>query len=235
MIRLAARVLARANDLGRANSLANALTLARDLASDLHLDHAEALVGTLARVNALALALARANALNLDNTLDIAHTLTLSHHLARALTSASDLVVNPSRDVTRTSDLTHARFARASDLPSDLPSDLDVARGLVRDLVRDLVDLDPAAHWAKAVVAGGAPSMPGLLSRGLVALAVRLLPVSQRSRYRAEFRVELLELSRRERLGYALRVLAGAWELRRALVDAVYTPDGAAARRAAKR
>lgn len=228
MIRLAGRVLA------RANSLANALTLARDLASNL--DHAEALVGTLARVNALALALTRANALNLDNTLDIAHTLKLSHHLARALTSASDVVVNHSRDLTCASDLTHARCDL--DVTRGLAHarcDLDVARGLVRDLVRDLVDLDPAAHWAKAVVAGGAPSMPGLLSRGLVALAVRLLPVSQRARYRAEFRVELLELPRRERLGYALRVLGGAWELRRVLVDAAYTSDGATAHRAAKR
>jgi hypothetical protein len=66
----------------------------------------------------------------------------------------------------------------------------------------------------------------------VVALAVRLLPAPQRPRYRAEFRVELVELPCRERLGYSVRVLAGAWELRMALVEAVRTPDGTAARRA---
>jgi hypothetical protein len=66
----------------------------------------------------------------------------------------------------------------------------------------------------------------------LVALAVRLLPAPQRSRYCAEFRVELIELPCRERLGYSVRVLAGAWELRQALVEVVRTSDGATARRA---
>jgi hypothetical protein len=91
------------------------------------------------------------------------------------------------------------------------------------------------AHWAKAVVADGAWSTPGGVSRWLVTLAVRLLPVAQRPRYCEEFRVELVELPRRERLGYSLRVLARAWELRRALVESVRTPDGAIARRVAER
>lgn len=56
--------------------------------------------------------------------------------------------------------------------------------------------------------------------RKLVTLAVRLLPEAQRSRYRAEFLVEMLELPDRERWGYALRVLARIWVLRRALVNA---------------
>jgi hypothetical protein len=65
----------------------------------------------------------------------------------------------------------------------------------------------------------------------LIALAVRLLPVVQRARYREEFGVELVELPRRQRWGYALRVLAGAWELRKALIEAVRTSDGEPARR----
>lgn len=100
-----------------------------------------------------------------------------------------------------------------------------------RDLARDLFDHDPAARWARAVVAGSGWSTPGWLSWQLVALAVRLLPVPQQRRYRAEFGVELAELSCRERLWYALRVLAGAWELRRALVEAACSQDGAVARR----
>jgi hypothetical protein len=66
----------------------------------------------------------------------------------------------------------------------------------------------------------------------LVALAVRLLPVAHRPRYREEFGVELVELPRRARWGYALRVFASAWKLREALVEAVRTSDGEPARRA---
>jgi hypothetical protein len=202
---------ARANACARANALANALTLARELASNLDnagdLDNAEVLVGTLARANTLALA--NASALNIDHTLDLNNALNHSHALAHAL--ACDLPgVRGSLPHAHAGDLAHA-------------------------LIRDLVDLDPAAHWARTVVAGDARSVPRRVPRGLVALAVRLLPVAQRPRYRAEFRVELVELPRRERLGYSLRVLAHAWELRRALVEAVRTPDGAVARRAAER
>jgi hypothetical protein len=200
---------ARANACARANALA----LARELASNLDnagdLDNAEVLVGTLARANTLALALANASALNIDHTLDLNNALNHSHALAHAL--ACDLPgVRGSLPHAHAGDLAHA-------------------------LIRDLVDLDPAAHWARTVVAGDARSVPRRVPRGLVALAVRLLPVAQRPRYRAEFRVELVELPRRERLGYSLRVLAHAWELRRALVEAVRTPDGAVARRAAER
>jgi hypothetical protein len=198
--------------LALANALANALTNARGLASDL--DNAEVLVGTLARANALANALANASALNLDRGLNLDRVLNRARDLALTLTSALDL--NRAHDLDRV--LNRAR-------------DLDRARDLALAVVCDLVDLDPTAHWARAVVAGGAWSMPGRVPRGLVALAVRLLPAPQRSRYGAEFRVELVELPCRERLGYSMRVLAGAWELRRALVETVRTPDGAAARR----
>jgi hypothetical protein len=65
----------------------------------------------------------------------------------------------------------------------------------------------------------------------LVALAVWLLPAPQRPRYHAEFHVDLVELPREQRLGYSMRVLAGAWELRWALVMAARSADRAAARR----
>ncbi|MGH3973439.1 MAG: hypothetical protein ACRDS9_08935, partial [Pseudonocardiaceae bacterium] len=57
-------------------------------------------------------------------------------------------------------------------------------------------------------------------------------PAAHQRRYHDEFCGELVELRSRERWGYALRVLAGAWELRRALAKTVCTPDGAAPRRA---
>jgi hypothetical protein len=104
-------------------------------------------------------------------------------------------------------------------------SDPALARGLAlaRVLARDLVSaLDRArrcaAFGASAVVAG---ATPGRAARGLVVLAVRLLPVAQRPRYREEFGVELVELPRWSRWGYALRVVASAWELRRASVEGI--------------
>ncbi len=137
-------------------------------------------------------------------------------------------------------------LACALDLARNLDRALDLARDLdrdrahaladtlvrARDIARVLVDLDSASPGVRAVVAGGARSMPGRVSRGLVALAVRMLPAAQRPRYRAEFRVELVELPRRERWGYALRVLTSAWELRWALAEVMCTPNGAPARRA---
>jgi hypothetical protein len=59
-----------------------------------------------------------------------------------------------------------------------------------------------------------------------------MLPVRDRPRYMEEFRDELVELPRHERLGYALRVLAHAWELRRVLTGVARTPDGSPARQA---
>ncbi len=64
-------------------------------------------------------------------------------------------------------------------------------------------------------------SAPGRVSRGLVALAVRVLPVRDRPRYREEFRVELGALARSQRWGYGLRTLSRAWELHRALTETV--------------
>ncbi|MGH4014124.1 MAG: hypothetical protein ACRDSL_09395 [Pseudonocardiaceae bacterium] len=80
-----------------------------------------------------------------------------------------------------------------------------------------------------------AGSAPGRVSRGLVALAVRVLPARDQPRYREEFHTELVELRRRYRLGHALRVLSRTWELRRALTETVRTPDGAPVRRVTER
>lgn len=88
-------------------------------------------------------------------------------------------------------------------------------RALVRALIRALA---VAAHQAGAA-AGDARATPGRATRGLVALAVRVLPVSQRSRYREELHVELAELPSLARPGYALRVLVSAWALRQALTE----------------
>jgi hypothetical protein len=187
--------------LARANALASALGLARGLASDL--GDGEVPVGALARTNALALALARADGLNADRVLDLDRALGLGRSLAVALTGV---------------------------LNAGGVGDLERARGVAVALVGELAGVDPVACWASGAVAGGAWSMPGRVPQGLVSLAVWVLPAPQRSRYRAEFGADLVELPCRERLRYSVRVLGGAWELRWALRAAVRTGDGAARR-----
>ncbi|WP_410601255.1 hypothetical protein [Amycolatopsis sp. lyj-90] len=61
------------------------------------------------------------------------------------------------------------------------------------------------------------PAAAGPTCQRLVALAARILPESHRLRYAEEFRADLREVPRRERLGHALRLVACAWELRRSL------------------
>ena len=189
--------------LARANALATALAAARGLVSDL--DDAEVPVGVLARVNAVALALARADALNTDRVLDLDRVVGLGRSLVVALTGAVD---------------TGRVF------------DLERARGLAVALVGELAGVGPVACWARGVVADDVCSVPGRMPRGLVALAVWLLPAAQRSRYRAEFVADIVELPYRERLGYSARVLTHAWQLRGALHEAMRTGDGVSARQA---
>ena len=134
-------------------------------------------------------------------------------------------------------------FARARALVSDFRSSARAVVGPVYwvrlfirfyDVLRDLrcaVDTRSAVLGASRKSAA-APAMPGRAIRGMVGLTVRLLPVGQRPRYREEFGDELAELSCRQRCGYALRVLARVWQLRRALVKAVRTSDGEPVRRA---
>lgn len=147
----------------------------------------------------------------------------------------------------RRGDCARAR-ARARDRDRDrafvrgLALDLTLARDLARSIDLDLARAGPRAldrDLHRSVVARGstetaavARAMPGRAIRGMVGLAVRLLPVAQRPRYREEFGDELAELPRSQRCGYALRVLARARQLRRALVEAVRTADGEPVRRA---
>jgi hypothetical protein len=189
--------------LAQTNALATALALARGLASDL--DDAEVPVGVLARVNAVALALARADALNTDRVRDLDHVVGLGRRLVLALTGA----VNTGRVLDR-----------------------EHARGLAVALVGELASVDPVACWAHGVVADDVCSVPGRVPRGLVALAVWLLPAVQRSRYRAEFAADIVELPYRERLAYSARVLTHAWQLRGALQEAMRIGDGVSTRRA---
>ncbi len=118
---------------------------------------------------------------------------------------------------------------RVLDCARDLKSALDVehAAYLASTAVHSL---QTAVSEVEVAVPDSANPMPGPVPRGLVALATQMLPAPQRPRYRAEFRVELVELPRQERLAYARRVLAGAWELRRVLVEAARDTESAVAR-----
>lgn len=104
-----------------------------------------------------------------------------------------------------------------------------------RNLAHALDRVDTRHEGASG--AGTDNPVPGRVPRGVVALATRVLPAWGRSRYREEFLGELTELPRRERFGYALRVLTHAWTLRHALTGhaltgGVRTPDGSPVRRA---
>lgn len=106
------------------------------------------------------------------------------------------------------------------------------ARGLrrvfERELTRDRVPpqvrssvrrLEPAAPVRGTTLA------PSTMSRGLVALAVLLLPARDQARYREEFHAELVEQPRREQLWHACGLLLTALALRAALIDGVRSPD----------
>ena len=120
-------------------------------------------------------------------------------------------------------------FDRFSTRDRELERASDHARGIVIALDRAR---NFAASEAHQIVISGVHSKPGRTTRTLVALAVSLLPVVHRPHYREVYVSELVELPRRERLGYALRVLASVRSLRRALLDTIRTPDGEPVRRA---
>lgn len=138
---------------------------------------------------------------------------------ARELASALGRAASHARELASAHD--HARghaVVRVRDLDRDLPRDLarDLARyhGLAGSLAVYLA-FHSVTLEVKERVARSAKSMPGRV----VAMAVRMLPASERVRYREEFRSELLDpqflmLPRRKRLGYALRVLVRTPALR---------------------
>ena len=138
----------------------------------------------------------------------------------RAYALARDLALHLARDLAR-------------------PRELDLAQELVGVLERASERSDLLALGLQEVVPTGAATSanpaPGRMSRGLTALAVRVLPARDRPRYETEFHTELVELRRRHRFGHALRVLVSAWELRRSLTETVHTPDGVPTRRAMER
>jgi len=117
-------------------------------------------------------------------------------------------------------------LARANDLQCALEADR--VASLAANPVYSVRSAEYGLETAEA--SGGGGSMPGPVSRGLVSLAIQMLPSSQRPRYRVEFHAELVELSSRERLGYARRVLTGGWELRRALIEAIRNAEVATRR-----
>lgn len=168
---------------------------------------------------------ARARDLDLELDRDLAGVLDSADALARALTDphtradALGMVHTLALALARTRNLACAR-PRARNLVRALTRALKRARALDRGL--------HAAAWS----VGGAGLMPGRVPWGLVELVVRMLPEHDRQRIREELCGELVELSRREQLRHAVRVLTRTWELRRALTKTVRTPDGTPARRA---
>ncbi|HEX8759206.1 MAG TPA: hypothetical protein VF734_04350 [Pseudonocardiaceae bacterium] len=200
-----------------ARTLAHALGSARAVDRAGALDHAvnRALIRVLDRVLVRAEALDRV--LGLDQPSELGYALMCVHDLVRDLALARDLARARARGL-------RIDFGRVSLARGPTFDFLDLGLSFVRR---------SAASDAIAVVVDRADSLPGgRATRGLVALALRLLPAAQRPRYREEFSLELAELPRPQRCSYALRVLASAWGLRKALIEAVRTADDELARRA---
>lgn len=166
---------------------------ARAQAEDLGLEHPR--VGDLTGVLTFDLDVALDHAVGLTRDLTVEDVLTLTCDLDRALTLGFDLDRLDQRRVV---------------------DDLELARRLTNELA---VTLFSAAR-AAAPATRPARVRAGRLPVGMVQLAVWVLPAQHRPRYCEEFRAELAamdERPRRAQLGYALRQLARAWPLRRAL------------------
>lgn len=191
-----------------------------------HRDHDIARARDLVRqlTNAYELAQNYVHTHDLDNDNDLADSLT------RRLDRARDVVAR----------LDAVRLSLSVELDSNFYSDLGRAKALTYALGHDLGRASsrnhnrchyprPSLHAAaeQNLDTDGAGLTLARVPQGLVALAVWMLPVRERPRYREEFGVELVELPRQEGLRYALRVLTRAWELRRVLT--VETLDGAPA------
>ena len=208
--------------------------------------------GALARARDRAVDLVRALDLGAarDRAVDLVHDLERDLDLGAARKDAHDLVLDLNYDRDRTHAHAYA-LGRAHNLDLALALALDRAldcdRGSGYDRTHDLdrshvrahvQDLKRAHKCAVKLLRaldraqGVGSSMPGPVSRRVLVLASRMLPAPERPRYREECRAELSDLPCQERLRYALRVLVGAWELRRVLTGVVRTPDGSPARRA---
>lgn len=192
----------------RRSAAARARALVRDLDRDLARDRARDLDLELDR------GLARA--------LDSADALADALAEGRALNDVLALIGALACDLARTRNLACAR-PRARNLVDTLGR----ARSRTHALKRSLY----AAMWMPC----RGRSITGRVSRALLTMARRMLPEHDRQCAWEEFFADLVELGkrpRRERLGYALRALASAWALRRALTETPRTPDGGPAHRA---
>lgn len=239
--------------LHRVEGLTQACDRAFERASDRDLDRDLDRIIDLDNARALGHILDSAHA-NLDSAHSFGHDrvndpvsdrdLDLIRALDRVLdvTRALDCALSRAYDLTRARvlDLADA-LARVQHRVEDHDRELMFDRALALDhahkcalsLIKTLEyarDLHLAER--RTTLRGAKAAMPSWLSRRLVALATLMLPAQERSRYREEFGVELVELSRHERLMYGLRVLAHSRELRGALIDAARTPDHSPARRA---
>ncbi len=219
------RNLDRSDDLARAldlvNSLYSARAFARAFLRSRSTDLADSDLGIVRFINLVSVRVSALADFDPDRGRDLAAAINnLRRGSCRDSYGHSDLVNTLDRAcVSALADLDRARDL-ATEISGDLYRDGDLVNALALALEGSR-GRGSTASGAGAVVAGGARSMPGRAASGLVALAVRLLPVAQRPRYREEFGVELVELPRRQRWGYALRVLASAWKLRKALGEAV--------------
>jgi hypothetical protein len=170
-----------------------------------------------------------------DSILDLALTLTetlalgdLDPDRAGRLAAAHALATNL---VTKlNSDRTEARergLDRASALEHELAGawELVVGRRRVASPVADVTDDHSESHSLAAPdTASDAAKRPEPLAsaRRLLAIAVRLLPETARTRYEEEFRSELAELTtigsgRWAQLTYGTRLVLRVWQLRTAL------------------
>ncbi|MGH3695959.1 MAG: hypothetical protein ACRDRX_18530 [Pseudonocardiaceae bacterium] len=225
------RRTARADAL--ASALDAALDLVRDLAQILDTDRVRALTRIHAAKVDLARALGRARALARDldfarvRVRDLARVRALNRDLARVRALIRILILVGTLDRMRVSDLDPVPV---SDL-DPFARDLNLIRAIYLDPTFDRARRLAVLRATGAAAGGVADPMPGRAARKLVALAVLLLPAAHRPRYREEFSVELVELPRRQQCGYALRLVASSWVLRRALDEAGRTPDGGRTRR----
>lgn len=191
----APELTAQSGDAGELRDIVDLVIRARACAEDLGLEHPR--VGDLTGVLAFDLDVALDHAVSLTRDLTVEDARTLSCDLDRALTLDFDLDRLDQRR---------------------LVDDLELARQLTSELAITLF----GPTGAGAAVTRPADLHAGQLPLGMVQLAVWLLPAAHRSRYCEEFRAELAamdDLPRLAQLGYALRQLARAWPLRRALSD----------------
>lgn len=109
--------------------------------------------------------------------------------------------------------------ARAARLAAVRASEAEIARMRMRAVVEDELTgkRQPPGNGMARLAA------PGRACRSLVAMAVRILPAEHQMRYAEEFRSEVAQVRRRQRIPYAIRLVLCAWSLRRVLIEGTAT------------